>query len=118
MTPLRQAAALALAAATLFAPAPTLAGCSTSGSGARCVIAPAGAGPGVMSSASAPTRSVAVGDVLERGAYSILLNADYYGLPPVSDGWVYMRVARDVFRVDWGSQQVLERVTDRAAANF
>ena len=56
--------------------------------------------------------------MLERGAHSILLNADHYGLPPVSDGWVYVRVERDLFRVDWGSQQVLERVTDRAAANF
>lgn len=117
MTPPRQAAALALAAATLLAPAPALAACSTAGTGAGCVSVPVGAG-GVLSSASAPSPAVGVGDVLERGAYSILLNADYYGLPPVSDGWVYMRVGSDLFRVDWRSQQVLERVTDRAAANF
>jgi hypothetical protein len=117
MTPTRQAAALALAAATILVPHLARAECSTAASGARCVSVPAAA-EGVMSSASAPTPVVGVGDVLERGAYSILLNADYYGLPPVSDGWVYMRVGRDVFRVDWRSQQVLERVTDQAAANF
>ncbi len=116
MTPLRQAAALALAAATLLVPGISLAGCSTADTGARCVSVPER--DGAMSSASTPTPAVDVGDVLERGAYSILLNADYYGLPPVSDGWVYMRVERDVFRVDWQSQQVLERVTDQAAANF
>ncbi len=76
------------------------------------------AASGMMSSASTPEPLVAVGEVLPRGEYSIILNADYYGLPPVSDGWVYMRVERDVFRVDWQSQQVLERVTDQAAANF
>ncbi len=71
-----------------------------------------------LSSASAPSPSAAVGDVLPRGAYSLILNAEYYGLPPVADGWVYMRVGSDAFRVDWHSHQVLERVTDQAAANF
>jgi hypothetical protein len=117
MTRFRQAAALALAAATLCWPGPSMAGCSTADAGARCVSVPA-RGEGTLSGASAPTPAVKVGDVLDRGAYSILLNADYYGLPPVSDGWVYMRVERDLFRVDWQSQQVLERVTDQAAANF
>lgn len=115
------AAALALAAVTLLVPAapvPAWAGCSTASTGAGCVSVPARASQGSLSSASAPTPAVAVGDVLPRGEYSILLNANYYGLPAVTDGWVYMRVEQDVFRVDWRSQQVLERVTDRAAANF
>jgi hypothetical protein len=71
-----------------------------------------------MSSASAPTPLATVGDILPRGEYSLILNADYYGLPPVSDGWVYVRVGQDAFRVDWSSHEVLERVTDQAAANF
>ena len=73
---------------------------------------------GVASSASAPTSLAGVGDVLPRGEFSLILNAEYYGLPPASDGWVYMRVGQDAFRVDWSSHQVLERVTDQAAANF
>jgi hypothetical protein len=71
-----------------------------------------------LSSTSAPTPLVAVGDVLPRGEYSIILDAAYYGLPPVSDGWVYMRVEQDAYRVDWKTHQVLARVTDQAAANF
>ena len=73
---------------------------------------------GMTSSASAPTPLADVGDVLPRGEYSLILNAEYYGLPPVSDGWVYMRVGQDALRVDWQSHEVLERVTERTAANF
>ena len=73
---------------------------------------------GVMTSASAPTSLTVIGDVLPRGEHSIVHNAEYYGLPPVSDGWVYMRVGQDAFRVDWQTHQVLERVTDEASANF
>lgn len=101
-----------LALLACLTPLPALA-CSTAGTGARCVAVPV-----AMSAGSAATPSVGVGEVLGRGEHSILLNADYYGLPPVSDGWVYMRVDRDVFRVDWRSHEVLERVTDEAAANF
>jgi hypothetical protein len=61
---------------------------------------------------------VAVGDVLPRGEYSIILDTAYYGLPPVSDGWVYMRVDQNAYRVDWQTHRVLEQVTDQAAANF
>ena len=64
------------------------------------------------------TPLVGVGELLPRGEYSIILNAEYYGLPPVSDGWVYMRVGGDAYRVDWQTHQVLERVTDEVAANF
>lgn len=118
MFPIIPVAALALAAATLVLPGPASAGCSTAGTGARCVSVPVRAVAAGSSGPSTATPLVAVGDVLERGKHSILLNADYYGLPPVADGWVYMRVGPDLFRVDWGSQEVLERVTERAAANF
>ena len=119
------AAALALAATTFVVPLAASAACSTAESGARCIrvldevpTRPAQVEEVSMTSASAPTPLVDVGDVLPWGEYSIILNADYYGLPPVSDGWVYMRVGQDAFRVDWQSHQVLERVTDAAAANF
>jgi hypothetical protein len=29
-----------------------------------------------------------------------------------------MRIGQDAFRVDWQTHQVLERVTEKAAANF
>lgn len=107
------------AALSIVVPATVLADCSTATSGAGCVSVPARP-EGIVEVAmttglSAP---VSVGQVLERGQYSILMNAEYYGLPDVSDGWVYMRIGRDVFRVNWHSQQVLERVTDQTAANF
>lgn len=129
MNPRPLAAALALAAATPLFPATAWALCSTASTGARCIVVeaalPAPVAPplrpgsvGGTSSASAATPLVDVGDVVPKGEYSVILNADYYGLPPVSDGWVYMRIGSDAYRVDWQSHQVLERVTDQAAANF
>jgi len=125
MTPRLAAAALALAAMPALFPSLTQAECRTAQAGARCLLAMAPPSrpadlveAGAMSNASAPSPLMGVGDVVPRGEYSIILNADYYGLPPVSDGWVYMRVGPDAYRVDWRSHQVLERVTDKAAANF
>jgi hypothetical protein len=130
MTSRTRAAALALAAMSLLAPVAASAACSTTDSGARCIrVAPtepevtalrpqALDEMGAMSSASASTPLFDVGDVVPRGEYSIILNADYYGLPPVSDGWVYMRVGQDAFRVDWQTHEVLERVTDETAQTF
>jgi hypothetical protein len=126
MTPRRSAAAFVLLASTSLFPNAVQAQCSTDGTGALCIRVldevPASATaldePDAMSSGSAPSPLVGVGDVLPRGEYSIILNADYYGLPPVSDGWVYMRVGGDAYRVDWQTHQVLERVTERTAANF
>jgi len=61
---------------------------------------------------------VEIGEILERGQYSILMNARYYGLPAVSDGWVYMRIEDEIYRVDWRSHRVLEQVTDQASRNW
>lgn len=127
MAPHVRAAALALAVTSSLFPVAARAACSTADTGARCIrslpgldvpVRPDHIVQAAMSSASAPSAAVDVGGVVPRGEYSIILNADYYGLPPVSDGWVYMRIGQDAFRVDWQSHQVLERVTDRAAANF
>lgn len=118
--PLPLRAVFGAAALTLL---PTLGlACSTANTGARCITVAAQPAaevqPTVLRSASVATPLVDVGEVLPRGRYNIILNADYYGLPPVRDGWVYMRVGQDAFRVDWRSHTVLERVTDRVAANF
>jgi hypothetical protein len=124
MFPRLRLGALALALAALLAPGAADAGCLMAGTWASCLQTqdlPSRPAPLVqlaLSSASAPSPLAAVGDVLPRGAYSLILNAEYYGLPPVADGWVYLRVGPDAFRVDWHSHQVLERVTDEAAPNF
>ncbi|PRY80420.1 hypothetical protein CLV80_101272 [Yoonia maritima] len=79
---------------------------------AQCRIAVAGTNCVAVPASTAPRPSpVEVGSYLERGEHSVLMNARYYGLPPVSNGWVYIRVEKDVFRVDFGSYEVLERVT-------
>jgi hypothetical protein len=94
--------------------------CATAATGARCVVArpsPDPVPPAAQDEVAAETL-VEVGQTLERGEYSMLLNSGYYGLPPVQDGWVYMRIGRDVYRVDWLTHEVLEQVTDQAARNF
>ena len=117
-------AASVLLILSLLLPSSAWAGCLAGHDAAGCVLSagvPSRPAPLVqmaLSTTSAPTAMVAVGDVLPRGEYSIILDASYYGLPPVSGGCVYMRVGSEAYRVDWHSHQVLERVTERAAANF
>lgn len=86
---------------------------------AQCRIAVAGTScvaiPQPLTPAPGP---VEIGDVLERGQYSMLMNARYYGLPTVSDGWVYFRIEDEIYRVDWRSHKVLERVTHLASRNW
>jgi hypothetical protein len=125
-----RAAALALAATSSLLPLAASAECLTAAAGERCITAFAEGRAEVaarpdhfvqaagMSSASTPSPLFEVGDVVPRGEYSVILNSEYYGLPPVSDGWVYMRIGRDAFRIDWQSHEVLERVTDETAANY
>lgn len=131
MTLRSSVAALALAAMPALFADSAAAACSTARTGATCIRVidsvpsavpsrPSDMVEAAMSSASAasPAVGVGVGEVLPRGEYSLILNADYYGLPPVSDGWVYMRVGPDAYRVDWQTHEVLERVTENVAANF
>ncbi len=91
-------------------PASVHAQCRMAVAGTACVTVP-------QSSTPAPG-PVNVGEILERGQYSMLMNAPYYGLPRVSDGWVYMRIEDDIYRVDWRSHKVLERVTHLASRNW
>ncbi len=105
---------LYLAIAIVFStlPGAVSAQCRIAIAGTNCVSVP-------QSQKAAPKPGpVKVGDMLERGEYSMLLNASYYGLSGVADGWVYMRIEEDIYRVDWNSHEVLERVTDQANANW
>ena len=98
--------------AMIFTQLPTgaTAQCRMAVAGSNCVTVPQTTAP--------PLPPVDVGDVLERGEYSMLMNARYYGLPSVSDGWIYMRIEDDIYRVDWQSHTVLEQVTDQANRNW
>jgi len=101
-----------LLAAVIAATLPTFAS-------AQCRIAVAGTACVTVPQSSTPKPGpVEVGEVLNRGEYSMLMNARYYGLPTVSDGWVYMRIEDEIYRVDWRSHRVLERVTHKAARNW
>ena len=99
-----------IAAIVLALPTSGVAQCRIAVAGTSCVAVPQPVVP-------APP-PVEIGEVLERGKYSMLMNARYYGLPTVSDGWVYMRIEDDIYRVDWVSHTVLERVTDEASRNW
>ncbi|WP_439155253.1 hypothetical protein [Yoonia sp.] len=103
---------IAITAALAIAIIPTVgfAQCRITIPGTACVAVPQPAIP--------RPGPVDIGDTLERGQYSMLMNARYYGLPDARDGWVYMRIADDIYRVDWRSHTVLERVTDQAGRNW
>ena len=97
--------------------------CRLTTSGSKCVVA----GPPLPERQSAIVRlrdaqqrgaPIAPGTILPRNKYNILLLADYYGLPAVQDGWVYIEVERNVYRVDFRTYRVLEMVTDQTAANW
>jgi len=104
----RKIISMAVIAASL--PTLGLAQCRISVPGTSCIAIPQPLTP--------PPGPVEIGQVLERGQYSMIMNARYYGLPRVSDGWVYMRIEDEIYRVDWISQTVLERVTDQASRNW
>ncbi|WP_143057971.1 hypothetical protein [Loktanella fryxellensis] len=80
--------------------------------GARCAVPP------TKAEMPAPPPPVAIGEILAPGRYSMVMDATWYGLPPAQDGWVYYRIADDVYRVDWRTMEVLERATDEAGANW
>ncbi|MDO6589661.1 hypothetical protein DS901_07735 [Loktanella sp. D2R18] len=96
---------------TALSPSVAAAQCAMASTGAGCVSVP--------QSAAAPRPSpVEIGSYLTRGEHSIMMNAGYYGFPPVRDGWVYIRIEDDVYRVDFSSFEVLEQVTYQANYYF
>ena len=101
---------ISLAIITLTLPAFGHAQCRMAIAGTSCVSIPQPLTP--------KPGPVEIGETLARGEYSMIMNARYYGLPTVSDGWVYMRIEDEIYRVDWRSHEVLERVTDQASRNW
>jgi hypothetical protein len=83
---------------------------------AQCRMAAAGACVSVPVKKTLPP--VAIGDVIPLGKYSMVMDARWYGLPPAQDGWVYFRIERDVYRVDYVTMTVLERATDETSSNW
>ncbi len=56
----------------------------------------------------------APGEVLPRGRYMRLLNSEYYGLPPATDGWRYFEVEGRILRVDPDTMKVIGDATAEA----
>ena len=83
---------------------------------AQCRMAAAGACHVVPVKKSPPP--VAIGEVIPRGKYSMVMDATYYGLPPAQDGWIYYRIEKDVYRVDYRTMTVLERATEETSRNW
>lgn len=106
------ATGLFLAAAALLTSAEAAsAACRIQVAGAKCAQAPGFTG------AKRPTLPVAIGEPLPWD-YMMLLNSEYFGLPPVSDGWVYFRVEGRVVRADYATREVLEDVTSQTNRAF
>ena len=76
--------------------------------GAKCVDAPAIA-------TEAPYE---VGQTLPRGKFMVLLNSEYFGLPPVPEGHWYFRVGDRAMVVRPDTLQVVADVTDQTNARF
>ena len=61
---------------------------------------------------------VAIGTALPRDTWPTIWETEYYGLPRVAERWIYVRVEDDLYRVDWRTLEVLERVTHRMRRPF
>ena len=96
------------------APTQSIAQCRMATTGAACVVAP----KRTVKPRELGPPPVALGDILPRGKYSMILNADYYGLPLARDGWVYFRIEQDAYRVDYRTMEVLERATLEASKRW
>ncbi|MCU9849714.1 hypothetical protein OEZ60_17070 [Defluviimonas sp. WL0024] len=89
-------AALTSIASTGAAAAQT---CLSQTASAKCLVIPA-------EQRSQP--EYAVGDAFPIYNYSMLLDIDRYGLPPVDGAWRYYKADYVVYRVDANDHQVLE----------
>ena len=91
--------------------------CLTASTGAGCATAKFIKPPPTKAETLGPP-PVEIGSYIDRGEYTIILNARWYGLPDARDGWVYYRIEDDVYRVDYRTMQVLERATAETSANW
>ena len=93
--------------------------CSTAGTGAGCAGALNSGGQAGKRIRVAPVApQFGVGDTLPRGRYSLLLNSEYYGLPPADGDWRYYRVEGRVLRVRPETLQILGDATAETNAAF
>ena len=117
-------AGLLIATGLLLAAAPGVsrAECSTAVTGARCVTPGIGTREGAEIGRRIPARRIAPafvpGDVLPQGRYFLLLNSEYYGLPPARDGWRYYEVEGRVLRVRPDTLEVIGDATHEANRAF
>ena len=89
------------ALAFLFmAPTVATAACQTDVAGAKCV----------QVAMQDSTTALTVGDVIPAGS-SMLLNPEYYGLPPVSGYWRYYRIDGQIYEVHPETMEVLTVVS-------
>lgn len=50
------------------------------------------------------------GDHLPDDALTVV-GTDYLGLPPAKEGWAYFRVGPEIFRADFDTRRIIERVS-------
>ena len=103
----------AILAFLLLAAAPLDAQCRLATTGAACVTVPdreafqyPDPGP------------VEIGATLPRDTWPTIWETEHYGLPRPDGRWTYVRVEDDLYRVDWQTMEVLERVTHRMRRTF
>ncbi|GGL74572.1 hypothetical protein [Wenxinia marina] len=90
---------------------------------AQCRMAAAGASCAEVRTEAVRARDlgpapVEIGAILPRDATRIVHELSYYGLPVPDGPWVYMRIEGDLYRVDYRTNEVLERVTARMRRPF
>ena len=103
----------AMVALSLIVPSPAVAQCRLATTGAACVSVP------VREAHVYPDDGpVAVGATLPRDTWPTLWETEYHGLPRPAEAWIYVRVEDDLYRVDWRTMEVLERVTHRMRRPF
>ncbi|MBJ3761847.1 hypothetical protein ILP92_03675 [Maribius pontilimi] len=86
--------------------------CRSTSAFERTIDRQAGSWRSVPVSVRTAPRGPEIGSVLPREDFNILLGTAYLGLPPVRDGWVYVKLDRDIYRVDRTSLEILERIRD------
>ena len=63
-----------------------------------------------LSAPVSETPSIAPGDPLPQDALTVI-GTEYLGLPPARDGWAYFRVGRSLYRADFATRRVINRVS-------
>lgn len=93
----RLLAILALAAGAAF-PA-TAQNCRVDVGSGKCIFVPAG---------QQTPPDFAVGDSFPVYEHSMILDVDRYDLPPVDGAWRYYKSGPDIYKVETGTQRVLD----------